>query len=382
MTKPAASYRPVAFAELPGWAEDDHHAALKAFLQSCTRVLAVIKAGSTSRRILPSPELLSACHDAGRLAAEKKPAASAARGFFESHFQPNRVVHGKPEGLLTGYFEPLVEASRRPEGPYQFPVYRRPPDLLTLIDETQPGPPPGPAMTHGRQSGKGIVAYPARSEIESGALSGRGLELAYMKDPVDLFMMQVQGSGRLKLPDGSIIRVGYDGKNGHPYTSVGKYLIDNGMVSADKMSLDGMAAWLRADAERGRRAMWQNASYVFFKELKGEQANAALGVIEIPLTPGRSLALDPGFHALGLPVYVSAPSMTHVDRRGFHRLMVGHDVGAAIKGPERGDIFFGATKEAAKFAGVTKHPGNFFVLLPVKAAVEAPTKTRSAGPGK
>lgn len=376
MSKPGATHRAVTFAELPGWAEDDHHAALNAFLKSCQRVLAAIR-GGTNTRILPSPELLSACYDAGILAAQRKTGGAAARAFFESHFQPSRIVHAAPHGMLTGYFEPLVEASRKKEGPYQVPLYRRPSDLVTLIEETQPGAQPA-AMTHGRATDKGVVAFPSRAEIERGALAGRGLELVYVKDAVEVFMLQVQGSGRLRLTDGSMIRVSYDGKNGHPYTSVGKYLIEKGLVSSASMSLDGMAAWLRADPERGRQAMWQNASYVFFKELKGEQAGAAMGVIEIPLVTGRSLAVDPGFHAVGLPIYVSSPSMTHVARQGFHRLMVAHDVGAAIKGPERGDIFFGSGKDAGRLAGITKHPGNMFVLLPVKAA--PPTASVPARP--
>jgi membrane-bound lytic murein transglycosylase A len=189
--------------------------------------------------------------------------------------------------------------------------------------------------------------------------------LFYLANPVDKFFMQVQGSGRIKLRDGSMVRVSYDGKNGHPYTSIGRHLIDTGVVDADKMSLEALSAWLKADAERGRKVMELNKSYVFFRELKGEEAKGALGVLHIPLSPGRSLAVDAGFHAIGLPIYVISPTLKHNTwSGGFNRLMVAQDVGSAIKGPERGDIYFGTGDVAGKLAGNTKHPGNLFVLLP------------------
>jgi membrane-bound lytic murein transglycosylase A len=187
----------------------------------------------------------------------------------------------------------------------------------------------------------------------------------YLADPVDVFFMQVQGSGRIRLPDGQMVRVHYDGKNGYPYTSIGRHLIDTGVLTADQMSLDALAKWLRADPERGRKVMWNNASYVFFRELTGAEAGGPLGVIEIPLTDGRSLAVDAGVHAIGTPIFVTSPTLSHATKGGaFERLMIAQDVGSAIKGPERGDIYFGSGDEAGRLAGVTKHQGNFYVLLP------------------
>jgi membrane-bound lytic murein transglycosylase A len=358
-------YRTVSFADLPWWESDDHAAALGAFAKSCERILSASRAGTFVAKSAPQPEFLAACQTAIALAGRKSD-GKAARAFFETHFAPHRVLHAGADGLLTGYYEPMYEGSRKREGIFQVPVYRRPADLVTLVDEAQ-APAPGQTMTHARKTAAGTQPYPSRAQIDAGALAGKGLELIYMKDSVDLFFMQIQGSARIKLTDGSIIRVAYDGKNGHPYTSIGRYLIEHNIMPADKVSLDALAMWLKADPERGRRVMVQNASYVFFREQSGSEAQSALGVLKIPLTPGRSLAVDPAYHALGLPIYVSSATLKHVDRGNpFHRLMISQDVGSAIKGPERGDIYFGSGTAAGKLAGVTKHPGNLFVLLPVR----------------
>jgi membrane-bound lytic murein transglycosylase A len=167
-----------------------------------------------------------------------------------------------------------------------------------------------------------------------------------------------------------MVRVTYNGKNGHPYTSIGRYLIDAGLFPADQMSLDALKVWLKADADRGRDVMRQNKSYVFFRELEGEEADSPLGTQDIPLSDGRSLAVDTLFHAIGTPVFVSAPTLTHATPSGgFARLMIAQDVGSAIRGPERGDIYFGSGDEAGRLAGITKHPGSYFVLLPRQTAV-------------
>jgi membrane-bound lytic murein transglycosylase A len=221
-----------------------------------------------------------------------------------------------------------------------------------------------------RKTTKGLEPFATRAEIEQGALKGHGLELMYLEDPVDAFFMQVQGSGRIKLRDGATVRLNYDGKNGYPYTSIGRYLVDKGFFTAEEITLQRLRAFLRADPHRGREVMWQNKSFVFFRELDPAiAADGPLGAQSVPLTPGRSLAVDVGVHTLGLPVYVVAPSLAHGERGGaFNRLMVAQDVGSAIKGPERGDIFFGSGAAAGKLAGTTRHPGNLFVLLPVHQA--------------
>ncbi|MGE5266782.1 MAG: MltA domain-containing protein, partial [Deltaproteobacteria bacterium] len=220
-------------------------------------------------------------------------------------------------------------------------------------------------LTHARRTPAGLEPYATREAIEEGALAGQDLEFVWLEDPVDAFFLHVQGSGLIAFDDGTSARITYDGKNGHPYTSVGRYLIDAGLFPADQMSLDALKAWLRADRARGIAAMRQNKSYVFFRELTGESARSALGAMEIPLSEHRSLAVDTRFHDLGTPVYVVSPALTVAGGdRGFHRLMVAQDVGSAIRGPERGDIYYGTGDEAGARAGTTRHPGNFYVLLP------------------
>ena len=379
--KVAISYQPITFADLSGWDEDDHALAFKAFLKSCERVLAAARdRAGTDKGPAPPVALVNACTAAGRLSGPVTKAG--ARAFFEQHFTPNAVSHGGPAGLLTGYYEPLVEGSRTPEGQFQTPLYKRPPDLVNVVDETERAT-VGAGFTHLRKTAKGAEPYPTRAQIEQGALKGKSLELVYLSDPVEVFFLQVQGSGRVKLTDGSIIRVHYDGKNGHPYSSIGRYLIEKGLLAADKMSMGALKQWLKADPERAKLVMWQNASYVFFRELKGNEAKGPLGAMQSQLTPGRSLAVDPSHHVLGLPIYVSGFGMTHVNKAGvFNRLMVAQDVGSAIKGPERGDIYFGSGEAAGRVAGKTKHVGKFIVLLPNDAPARAEAVPGKAGLGK
>lgn len=383
-TAAAVAFSPVDFQDLPGWAIDDHLAALKTFLQSCPPLIAAQKAGNKAGRLATPPELIAVCDAAIKLPATMT--RSGARAFFEQQFRPYRVVHAAAQGLLTGYYEPLLEGSRKREGRFQWPILRRPTDLVNVVEETQRGT-VGTKLTHARMMPGGKLApYATRAEIVAGALDGQNLELFYLADPVDVFFLQIQGSGRIKLPDGSIARVNYDGKNGHPYTSIGRYLIDNNLLSADKMSMGALGKWLRSDLARGQQVMQQNASYVFFRELTGE-STGPLGVLEIPLTTGRSLAVDSSVHTLGAPIYVSAPTLTHALKGApYQRLMVAQDVGSAIKGPERGDIYFGSGDAAGRIAGITKHPGHLFALKPRTASDQASAiatgSTVPAGDGK
>ena len=362
MTTPRGAdlYLPVKFADVPGWTTDDHAAALQAFRRSAPAVILASTASSAtpSDAIVRSPQLAQACAQAIALAGDVE--TSAARAFFERHFVAHRVIGGDVPGLLTAYYEPILPGARVRSAEFNVPLHRRPDDLVTLIDDAARGA-RADEITHGRRTPTGVVAYASRREIDQGALGGRGLELFYVADAVERFFLQVQGSGVIRLPDGEQVRVTYDGKNGYPYTSVGRYLIDQGAVSADDMSLEVLARWLRADPERGRQAIWHNESYVFFREMPG--AAAPVGVMDVPLTPLRSLALDAGIHALGSPVFVDAPAITHITGRPFRQLMIGQDVGSAIRGRERGDIFAGSGPEAGRIAGITKHPGVFYVLV-------------------
>jgi membrane-bound lytic murein transglycosylase A len=325
---------PVPFDAVPGWAGDDVSAALSAYLKSA------------AKRGLPRPA-------SGR----------SARSFFETSFEACRVVHDGPAGLVTGYFEPEVAGSRTRHGPFQVPLYRRPPDLVNIVDEADRAKASATsAYSHMRTTPQGLVPYWTREQIESGQLAGRGLEICWLADAVEAFILHVQGSGRVRLDDGSVVRLAYAGKNGHPYTSVGRIMIERGILPADGLTLDTMAAWLREDRERGSELMWHNASYVFFRELMDDEPGPC-GVDDIPLTAGRSLAVDPSYNSIGFPVFVIAPEL-QVQGQQFRRLMVAQDVGSAIRGPERGDIFFGGGDEARARAGSTKHAAHFFILRP------------------
>jgi membrane-bound lytic murein transglycosylase A len=360
-------FKPAAFADVPGWSADDLLPALAAFVRSSGPVLASARVGrGPQTAVQPPPGLLEVCR-AARSLDLLHVTAQDARRFFEARFRPYRVVHAGAPGLLTGYYEPELDGSRMPADAFRVPVYRRPPDLVNLVAEAERGA-VGEALTHARKTDNGFAPYATRAEIESGALDGRGLELLWLKDPVDAFFMHIQGSGCIRLAGGETIRITYDGKNGHPYTSIGRYLIECGLFPADRMSLDALKSWLKADPERARGVMWQNKSFVFFRELTGDETDGPLGALGIPLSEGRSLAVDTAYHALGTPIFVSAPELKHtMSAGGFQRLMIAQDVGSAIRGPERGDIYFGSGDAAGRLAGVTKHPGVFFVLLPCAA---------------
>ncbi len=383
MTQRAVTFEPLAFSDLPGWSDDDHLTAWKAFLASCKPV---VKTGARQAQAgaAGSPKALAdVCARALQMqAAHAVRTRSEARQFFETNFRPHRISGGDPQGLLTGYYEPLVKGSRTPTEVYKVPIFRRPPDLVNVVAESERGAKSG-SFTHQRKTDKGLQPYLTRAEIEAGGLAGQGLELFYLKSPVDVFFMQVQGSGRIELPNGEKVRVTYDGKNGYPYTSIGKVLIEEGQLTAEEMSLKSLKRWLKADKDRAQSLMQKNRSYVFFKELSGAEAKGPMGVNSIPLQAGRSLAVDTSYYTIGTPIYVDAPEIKHASSSHvFRRLMVAQDVGSAIKGTERGDIYFGSGDEAGRLAGVTKHPGHLYALLPNDGETDAvpDPKTASNGP--
>jgi membrane-bound lytic murein transglycosylase A len=309
-------------------------------------------------------DIADACREA--LVRSGRPAGPGeARAFFEHFFQPHRVLDGGSNALITGYFEPVLYGALARTERFRVPIYRRPPDLITVVAEDQRGR-QGAGLTHMRKRQDGALeAYHTRAEIDAGALAGQGLELCWLADPVDAFFLQVQGSGIVRLADGGRLKLTYDGKNGHPYTSVGRYLIERGAIDARAMSLDCLGCYLRADETRGRAAMEINASYVFFRAMCEREGNYARGVLDAPLTAGRSLAIDASIHPLGVPMFVDAPTLRHVGaRRPFRRMMIAQDVGSAIRGPQRGDVFIGSGRRAGVIAGMIKHTCRFYVLLP------------------
>jgi membrane-bound lytic murein transglycosylase A len=355
---------PATFEDLPGWREDAVEEAVPAFLRSCRRIAA-----------LPDEEPVAGEPFAGR-ARDWKPVCAeaatlpegggrqAARRFFETRFQPFSVRNNKnPLGLFTGYYEPLLHGSRKRRGKYTVPLYTRPPELV-MVDLGRFREDLKGKRIAGKVEDGSLVPYPGRKEIDAGALSGRKLEIVWVDDPIDAFFLHVQGSGRVQLAEGGELRLGYAAQNGHPYTAIGRDLIDRGAIPRDQVSLQTIRAWLEAHPNEAREVMEKNASYVFFQKLEGE---GPLGAQGVPLTPGRSLAVDLQFMPLGVPVWllsgVPSPREGEPDGR-LHRLLITQDTGGAIRGPVRGDVFWGFGDEAEAIAGRMKHRGKLWVLLP------------------
>lgn len=345
---------PIRYQDISHWQRDDHLAALKAFRFSCENYLA-----KSNNRTSVNYKRLAICKRAMRANLTHKHTAKA---FFEQNFQPHRVLTNS--SLLTGYYEPELEGSRQQTSEYIIPVYRKPPDLVSLINDRERAA-KNHRLTFMRRNGKGLEPFPTREAIEQGALKGQGLELIYLKDQVDAFFMHIQGSARIRLTDGSVIRIGYDGKNGHPYRSIGKHLQKQYKFKGHQLRLEAVKQWLRDNKTQGQKVMWHNKSYIFFRELsKTLGQNGPIGAEGVSLTPRRSLAVDGSYHQLGMPIWLDVPNLTHHGDQGFHQLMIGQDVGSAIKGSARGDIYWGSGEAAGVVAGGTKHKGRFTILLP------------------
>jgi membrane-bound lytic murein transglycosylase A len=343
----------VAFDSLPGWQDDDHLDAFNAFLQSCRQV-----EGQTDA-------LAAVCRSALRQPASMTTAL--ARDFFESHFQPHRVLSGS--GLITGYYEPVLRGSRVRTKEYGIPLYRRPDDLVSLNSGSMRSLARrsglSDELTYARRVGSRLEPFMTREAIESGGLAGRSLEMLWLADPVDAFFLHIQGSGIITLPDGQRIRIGFDGKNGYDYTSVGKVLVQSGMLAGNEATLDGVKHWLRANPDEGRRVMWRNRSFIFFREIPNrEGTEGPIGAAGVPLVGGRSLAVDLRHYRLGLPIFLAMQGSPQPGERHLRRLMIAQDTGTAIKGPQRGDIFWGSGRSAGEVAGGTYNKGDFYVLLP------------------
>lgn len=355
----------ISYAEVPGWAEDDHLAAFGAFCVSGRRLQALAEAGDGYLGKPTPPELLAVISHALD-AAPQIQNREQARTFFETHFAPCRFAANEAPGLLTGYYEPCLDASRSESANFPVPLHARPANLINLMSDADRGQAPD-RQTHALVSADGTQTQcPTRQQIESGQSAFAPTVIAWLSCPVDAFFLHVEGSGQLRFEDGTRQRVTYDGKNGHPYTSIGQALIADGVFEKGTLTFDILKAWLKADLERARTVMWRNKSYIFFRSLRESEPDTALGVLQIPLKAGRSLAVDTAYHAIGMPVFVAAPDLTAEPdtAAGFHHLMIAHDVGSAIRGPQRGDIFYGSGPEAGAHAGRTVHAGTFTMLTP------------------
>jgi membrane-bound lytic murein transglycosylase A len=346
--QPRELLKPVSFAALPGWDKDDLRQAWPAFMSSC-------------EVLIKKPEWKEPCAIARDVNAGNE---KAIRLFFESFFAPHQVINpdGSDTGMVTGYYEPLLRGARKRSGPYQTPLYRAPDDLLT-IDLASLYPELKGMRLRGRLVGNKVLPYPARGEmLESNSLAGK--ELVWVDDPIEAFFLQVQGSGRVKLTDTKeTVRVAYADQNGHPYKSIGRYLVDKGEMTLDQASAQSIKAWFLSHPSRQQELLNANPSYVFFKEEKLTDPNKGpKGSLGVPLTPQRSIAVDTQFVPLGVPVYLST-TQPNKDVP-LQRLMMAQDTGGAIKSAVRADYFWGFGSEAGEKAGKMKQRGMMWVLLP------------------
>ncbi len=349
------------FDDLPGWVSDDHGQALDAFRRSAREILASISGVHKPARFGGKRDAwLEYC----RMSLERQDA----RRFFEDQFRPYRVQdEACPDGLFTGYFEPEVLGRRSPSQAFQIPLYRRPADLVALPSEGSLTT----GLTFGRMVDGEARPYFTRRDIEQGALSGQGLEILWLSDWADAFFMQVQGSGRVRLEDGQVIRLTYDGKTGLPYTSIGALLIAQGIIPHEQISMQSIRRWMSAHPEEARKLMWRNESFIFFREVELPMPDlGAFGAQRVQLTPRRSLAVDRSFWMFGTPVWLD--TLVPTDERGgmktFRQLMIAQDTGTAIRGLARGDLYWGSGDDAAMIAGQMKSPGGMSVLLPLAVA--------------
>ena len=343
VTLPKAAVEPVEFAALTGWEDDDHAAAYATFRKSCD----AIRHGTPKmRKAKPIyGGLYEACMKAialGRLDRDR------ARAFFEDEFRAYRVAAtGQSDGFFTGYYEPEVMGSRKRTDEYSVPIYTAP---LSAI----------------KAKLSKVFGHLDRTKIEEGALAGKGLEICWVKNPVDAFFAQIQGSTRVRLDDGKTMRLNYIASNGHPYTPVGRFLIDRGIIAKEEMSMDRIRDWMEANPEEGKELRRKNRSFVFFQEQQLAEHEECIGAQGVPLTPMRSVAVDRSLHVYGTPVWIDAelPIASEAPETPLRRLMVAQDTGSAIIGPARADIYFGYGNDVGSIAGRVKQFGRFVMLVP------------------
>ena len=352
---------PVKWTGLAGWTADNHLAAFAAYQTSCQ---ALRKMRRADERGQISGALWTVCRNAAGLRPQD---ADTARTFFEQNFQPVRIARlGEREGLLTGYFEPIVAGSRFPSPEFHVPVYRRPRDLVAAGYKATSVAFPNKGIRIGRRNGNNeLVPYHDRGAIEAGALDGQKLEICWLKDPLDLLAIQIEGSGRVILEDGTPLRISYDSHNGYRYSSIERVLIERNIISRKEMSARRIRDWMAAYPEEAAKVRATNRSYVFFRITGLSNEGEPVGAQGVPLTPGRSIAVD-RLHEYGTPFFIEAnlPIESVKSVSPFGRLMIAQDTGSAIAGPARADLYWGAGDDAGRIANRIRHPGRFVMLLP------------------
>jgi membrane-bound lytic murein transglycosylase A len=370
---PGAQYVPLTWSDLPAWSGDDQLAALRTFQVSCKAVLAARppKAMPDDKPARDKPlgdSLREPCRAAGAL---KTADIARARAFFEQHFMPLRIAKiedaqpQKFEGFVTGYYEPIVDGARERSDNYNVPVYRRPSNLFVRGQSQANLTLPNKGEVFRKVGRRRLVPFFDRGEIEDGAIAGRGLEVAWLRSQTDLLFLQIQGSARVKLAEGGTLRMNYEAHNGFPYTPVGRVLIDRGLVPREQMSMQRIRQWMEDNPGGADELRRQNRSYVFMRKVDLGENDEAVGAQGVPLTPGRSIAVDRFLHVYGTPFYIFGDLPIESEKPApFARLMIGQDTGSAIVGPARADLYFGAGAEAARVAGRLRHPAQFAMLVP------------------
>ncbi len=345
-----ATLKAADWSALTGWTDDDIMPAWDAFLRSCTVLIS-------------RPLWQETCTQAISI---QQPDSLTLRQFFESRFVPHQVLNadGGNDGLITGYYEPLLKGSRKSSGRYRYPLYATPDELL-IVDLGEVYPELKNMRLRGRLQGRKVVPYYSRAEIENGMNKGasvlQGRELVWVEDAVELFFLHIQGSGRVELENGGVVRIGYAEQNGHPYKSIGRLLVERGELALEKASMQGIKAWGQNNPDKLNELLQQNPSYVFFRELPADLPGP-LGALGVPLTAGRSLAVDPRAIPQGAPVFLATTWPN--SGKQLQRLMVAQDTGGAIKGGVRADFFWGFGPEAGDQAGKMKQSGKMWVLMP------------------
>jgi membrane-bound lytic murein transglycosylase A len=358
-----SQYVPVAWADIPGWNDDDHLEAYKAFRTSCKSISVEPPALPADPKALGG-SLRDPCR-AARAAAISD--AAKAKTFFEENFFPLRISRlGEGEGFVTGYYEPIIDGSRTPTDVYTVPVYRRPSNLFVRGKKQSDSSLPNKGEVFRKIGRRKLVPYYDRAQIEDGAIAGRGLEICWLKSQTDLLFSQIQGSARVRLEDGSTIRINYDAHNGYPYTAVGRILIDRGIIPKEQMSMQKIRDWMDQNPDGAKELRRQNRAYVFFREVQLSDKDEAVGAQGVPLTPGRSIAVDKALHVYGTPFFIEGelPIESEQSKTPFRRLMVAQDTGSAIVGPARADIYFGAGADAGRVSGRLRNNARFIILVP------------------
>ncbi|MDI6750287.1 MAG: MltA domain-containing protein [Rhodocyclaceae bacterium] len=358
--------QPANWAELPGWEGEDHAAVLALFKAQCAT-------------LAKRPLWLSTCESAQKVGAggnESVPpgadsppkvgagvtAPGAAKAWFEANFRPWQMVapDGGREGLITGYYEPVVRGSRTRKPPYLTPVFG-PPDDLIVVDLASLYPELKNMRLRGRLDGRRLIPYYSRAEWAAEEEKRADQALLWLDDPIDFFFLQIQGSGQVVLDDGCRVRIGYADQNGHPYRSIGSWLIEQNELKPHEASMQGIRAWAERNSQRLQELLNANPSLVFFRELPADGSGPP-GALGVPLTPERSLAVDPRFIPLGAPVWLATTRPN--GQETLARLMLAQDTGGAIRGPVRADFFWGSGPEAGALAGRMRQKGRMWVLLP------------------